>query len=234
MDNELYLRLREKEGRIYSDDIVAHLPYMADALPHANEWRARAISSMRLHRYFSSKPTPLSLLELGCGNGWLSNLLSQSRHRVIGMDRNQQELKQAARIFQSNSKLLFLDADIFSSPFYFGQFDAIVLASVVQYFQNIHILLPVLLSYLKPAGEIHIIDSPFYEDGDLKEASTRTEIYYRTLGFSQMTEHYFHHRLSDLMPYRAQCLYAPKGMLHRLKQAFGQVDSPFPWYVIKN
>ncbi len=54
-----------------------------------------------------------AILELGCGNGWLSHLLSQSLQRdVCGIDVNRTELTQAARMFGHDQRLSFIAADI--------------------------------------------------------------------------------------------------------------------------
>ena len=233
MDDKLYLRVREKEGRLYPDDIVARLPLISDGHPLAKEWRARSASASRLTRYLSARPKPLSILDLGCGNGWLSNQLYIPGHRVVGMDQNRYELKQAARVFQQNPKLSFLEADIFSTPVVSGYFDVIVLASVIQYFHDLPALLSELTKYLNPHGEIHIIDSPLYTDAELEEAVRRSGQYYSSIGFPEMAKRYFHHRLSDLKAFDAKRLYHPHPLLLRLKHWLGQTDSPFPWYAIR-
>lgn len=233
MKPELYLRLREKEGRLYADEIVASLPLIPAGHRFAAEWRARARSASRLTRYLSARPDPLSILELGCGNGWLSNLLSKTGHVVLGMDQNRHELKQAARVYQGNSHLSFLESDIFSAPFLSACFDVIILASVLQYFEDLTALISVLSNYLRPTGEIHILDTPLYLDDELEMASRRTERYYSSLGFPEMTSHYFHHRASDLQTLHPKILYQPQSWNLRLKQLVGQDDSPFPWIMIK-
>ena len=151
-DTDLYLRVREKEGRLYSDDMVAQLPLMSNGFHYADEWRARSASASRLTQYLLRRSKPLSVLDLGCGNGWLSNLLSKFGHRVLGVDQNRYELKQAARVFSPNPCLFFIETNIFSAPFMTGTFDVIVLASVIQYFHDLPALLKVLLGYLKPRG----------------------------------------------------------------------------------
>ena len=233
MKPELYLRLREKEGRLYSDDIVAGLPLIPAGHRFAAEWRARSKSASRLTRYLSAQPAPLSILELGCGNGWLSNLLSKAGHSVFGMDQNLHEIKQAARVFCGRSRLAFFEADIFSAPFKSACFDVIILASVLQYFENLTALISVLSNYLRSTGEIHILDTPLYLDDELEMASRRTEQYYSSLGFPEMASHYFHHRTSDLQVLHPRILYQPRPWTLRLKQLAGQDDSPFPWFVIK-
>lgn len=233
MEADLYLRVREKEARLYSDEIVARLPFIPNGHPLADEWQSRSASASRLIRYLIPRPKPLRILDLGCGNGWFSNMLSTHGHCVIGMDQNSYELKQAARVFPPNVQLLFFKGNIFSAPFPAFQFDVIVLASVIQYFQNINTLLLALSNYLKPQGEIHIIDSPLYSVNELEQAILRSQQYYTSLGFPEMAEHYFHHQLSDLDAYHPTRLYHPQPLRHFIYRLLGKVDSPFPWIVIK-
>ncbi|RPI24589.1 MAG: SAM-dependent methyltransferase, partial [Chloroflexota bacterium] len=99
---DLYLRVREREGRLYPDEIVRRLPDIPADHPLANEWHLRASSSARLIRYLERLGRPLAVLELGCGNGWLS---AQAAHtpeaQIWGLDRYTCELVQAARLFAS-------------------------------------------------------------------------------------------------------------------------------------
>lgn len=233
MNIDLYLRVREKEGRIYSDDVVARLPSIPKGHPLADEWRARSASASRLTRYLSRRPAPPLILDLGCGNGWLSRRLSCSGARVIGMDLNRYELTQAARVFPSPD-LLFLEGGIFSAPFAPASFDLILLASVIQYFPDMRRLLDALLPLLKPDGEIHILDSPLYTGGEREAAIQRTREYYASLGFPEMSGHYFHHCLSDLNGFSMRWLYRPRSFMLRLKRLLGLPDSPFPWLALRH
>lgn len=233
MNPDRYLRLRQKEGRLYADEVVARLPDFPGGHPLADEWRARSASASRLTRYLSRRPKPLRLLDLGCGNGWLSNLLSQSGHFVTGADLNRFELEQAARVFASNSNLFFVEAGTDFLPFKSGSFDLILLASVIQYFADLPALLRSLTVYLKPRGEIHILDSPLYADEEAAGAAQRSRDYFSSLGFPEMTEHYFHHRFSALDGFNFKTLYQPHTIWLRAKHLLGRIDSPFPWVVIR-
>ncbi|NJN44700.1 MAG: class I SAM-dependent methyltransferase [Anaerolineae bacterium] len=85
---ELYLRVREKEGRFLSDNLVLQLPNLPAKHPLAKEWRSRSISVSRLVRHLSGYPRPSNILEVGCGNGWLSNQLAHiPGAQVFGLDR---------------------------------------------------------------------------------------------------------------------------------------------------
>jgi len=233
MEVDLYLRVREKEGRLYSDDVLAQLPFVPNTHPLANEWRMRSASASRLTRYLARRSKHLSILELGCGNGWLSSQLSKAGHHVVGMDQNLHELKQAARVFPQNSKLVFMKADMFSAPFFPRTFDVIVLASVIQYFQDLPALLSLLMNYLKPDGEIHIIDSPLYEITEWESAVRRSKEYYLSIGFPEMADGYFHHLKSDLKMFNVKQLHNTNPFMLRLRHWLGQTNSPFPWLVIR-
>ena len=229
---ELYLRVREREGRIYTDQVVAHLPDYPDDQALSSEWRSRADSSARLTSYLSAKKRPLSILELGCGNGWLANRLAliASTH-VWGLDRNSRELVQAARVF-TRPNLAFLSADIFNAPLAEQSFDVIVLASVIQYFPDLAGLIQALKTLLKLRGEIHLLDSPLYNPDELPTAQERTQKYYAALGFPEMSGYYFHHLATDLDAFSPHWFYLPGNLVARLKRIVGQDISPFPWLVI--
>ncbi len=237
-EHDLYLKVRDKEGRLYSDDVVAKLPLFQKNHILSNEWQARFESAVRLRKYLAQKNTSLKILDLGCGNGWLSNFLAKENHVVYGMDQNLFELQQASRVFLSSAvdggrsrRLFFLKADIFSAPFPNEPFDIILLASAVQYFPDLTKLMQTLFNYLKPNGEIHVLDSAFYSDDEIPLAKKRSHEYYAWLGFPEMSRYYFHHRLSELQKFSPKFLYKP--MLLRFKKIFGKIDSPFSWIMIR-
>ena len=221
MNPELYLCVRRKEGRIYTDDMVARLPEVPPGHPLRAEWQMRAASARRLITYLSGFQKTMTILELGCGNGWLASRMAQvSNTRVVGLERNTLELTQAARVFNGNGCVSWLEADIFRAPFLDRRFNAIVIASAIQYFPDVTGLIRALVRLLAPEGEIHIIDSPLYSAETRNKARERTRTYYENLGFPQMADHYHHHLLSSLDPYHPVTRYVPVA---------GSGDSPFPW-----
>ncbi len=230
--HDLYLRVREKEGRLLPDELVSHLPDIPASHPLAAEWRARANSSTRLVRYLTMLGHPLAILELGCGNGWLSHQLACiPMGHVWGIDRTSSELVQAERVFQ-RPNLGFLSCDISHAPFHQQAFDIIVLASVIQYFADLPGLIHRLWSLVKPGGEIHLIDSPIYQEAEIPDARQRTRMYYASLGFPEMAEYYFHHTMTDLTPFSPRFLYRPGRMRVLLSHQLGHDISPFPWLLI--
>jgi SAM-dependent methyltransferase len=230
--SDLYLRVRAKEGRLYADDVAAYLPVVSSDHPLRGEWQARADSMRRLLRYLGQLPQPLSILELGCGNGWLSHRISSLRGvSVWGLDRMGIELTQAARLFNT-ANVSFLSGDIFSPPFLPGSFDIILLASVIQYFPDLPALIRCLFPLLSQKGEIHLLDSPLYSESLLTLARSRTKDHYSLLGFPEMADHYFHHSAGILKHFTPHWRYRPDGWQARISRFLGHVTSPFPWLSI--
>jgi SAM-dependent methyltransferase len=231
--HDLYQHVREREGHLYSDELVLSLPKVPLNHPWAREWIARADSSARLVRYLSHFSWPLLALELGCGNGWLSHKLAEiPRLQVWGLDRGELELSQAARLF-TTPNLAFLNADVFRAPFPDHTFDLIVLASVIQYFPDLSALIQTLRALLAVHGEIHILDSPLYDENQAALAAERTRAYYVALGFPDMAGHYFHHTLRSLDQFSPSWIYRPNAWHNRLGRRFMRASTPFAWLCIR-
>lgn len=226
----LYLRLRDQERRIYSDEEVAQLPVIASTHPHFKEWRVRNDSSQKLISYLQKRKHPNDIMEIGCGNGWLSHRLSAiSNSRVIGTDINFLEIQQAARVFQNITNLHFVYAPADSAFFKEKRFDTVVFAASLQYFESLTGIINSTLRLLKPGGEIHIIDSPFYPKPELLSAKQRSRVYFETAGFPEMANYYFHHSLDDLKIYNYSILHDPK----RIFNKFSRPKNPFYWIRIQ-
>ena len=229
----LYLEVRKKEQRIYSENELKLLPFASNLNPHKNEWIARAISFIRFKNYLSTKKENLALLDLGCGNGWFCGHLSQFvDHNYYCVDVNLMELKQGRKVFNSE-KLKFIYADIISVKFADALFDIITINAAIQYFPDINLLIKRLVELLKVNGEIHIIDSPLYSDAEAAKAKQRTLDYYSSIDFKEMANYYFHHKLSELTGYNYKILYDPNSYLNKFKRSLGFKTSPFPWVTIK-
>jgi ubiquinone/menaquinone biosynthesis C-methylase UbiE len=232
---QLYINARRLEERVYDDEAVSEFPDIAREHIHFKEWSMRKGSAERLLKYIEKTFTAPEILEIGCGNGWLSNKLAGiHKSKVSGIDINKTELEQARRVFGANKSLTFLYGpleDIFPED---RIFDVIVLAAAIQYFENLPTLLNKLQQKLSKQGEIHIIDSPFYNKEDQVSARERTALYYSKLGFKEMSGYYHHHTFESLIPYQPQYLYRGKKIQLLIKKVFFSVyDSPFPWIRIK-
>jgi SAM-dependent methyltransferase len=228
---EQYISLRRKEGRLFTDEEVAMLPNVSLTNGLKKEWEIRKASSARLIQYLSKRQKPLNILEVGCGNGWLSNQLSQIKNAVVtGLDVNSFELEQAARVFGKKINLSFVNGDLREDGLHIEKFDVIVFAASIQYFSSLPEIVQAAFEHLKADGEIHILDSHFYEDEHIEEAKKRSNLYFSQLGFNGMNDFYFHHALSTLNVYNYKFLFNPKRMVNKLLRR----NDPFHWICIQH
>lgn len=226
-----YITTRSLENRLYTDEELTMLPEMAPGHPHFMEWQIRKRSAARLTRYLAARKKPLDILEIGCGNGWLSHRLAGiPGTEVTGLDINFTELQQAARVFSDDPNLRFVHGDIRSGILGDQQFDCILFAASIQYFPSLKKIVYFCLSQLKPEGEIHIIDTHFYRPIELEDAKRKTAAYYASLGYPEMADFYHHHSRSDWSSFHYALLFTPHVLRNKL---FGHKD-PFPWIRIRN
>lgn len=189
----LYLEVRRREGRVQPDDVLKYLPDISDSNPYAREWKWRKRSFGRFLKYLP-KNSNLRILDLGCGNGWMANQLAQNPNwDVWAADLNKAELEQGARLF-GRDNLRFIYADVLRGDLPESDFDVIVLAASAQYFPRLQALLIALRKLLNTNGEIHLFDSPFYKN-EAKQAAARqrTSAYYTKVGMPEMAAFYHHH-----------------------------------------
>ena len=231
----LYTKLRHAEGRKLGDDVVKGLPFIDEESPFYTEWQYRMISSVKVYQYLLQKKKPLKILDGGCGNGWLANMLSEiNGSSVLAVDVNEQEVEQAKRVFKNNPYLKFKIFDIEKSDLDERDFDVIVLSATIQYFVSFSSTINKLLNYLKEDGEIQIFDSPIYHARRAALAKKKSREYYIKKGFPSMTAHFHHHTLEELNQFNYQVMYNPNAILNRInRKILLESDSPFPWIIIK-
>lgn len=226
-----YIDLRRKENRLYADEIVQALPEIPPGHPLKKEWNVRKRSVNKLLNYLKEKPGTKKILEIGCGNGWLSNQLSTlSSAEVLGLDMNEAELLQAAKVFGKKKNLTFVYADVFQTTL-LSKFDYVVLASSIQYFPDLPKLIDKLLELMSAKGEIHIIDSPIYKTSAKLYAQQRSKEYFDQQD-SDMHGFYFHHTWPAFTKFKTTILYDPKSIFNRLNNLIMSPHSPFPWVKI--
>ncbi|MBK7936300.1 MAG: class I SAM-dependent methyltransferase [Lewinellaceae bacterium] len=241
----LYLNVRSREGRVLSDEAVKKLPFVPDSSPFLREWALRRRSLGRLERYLTRRfsGAPARILDLGCGNGWMANRLAGNPDwKILAMDVNEAELAQGARLF-GRENLQFVYADLpglvsrndvpGDEPeiSFRDTFDLIVLAASVQYFRDLEELVFSLKKCLKPAGEIHIIDSPFYRNEVEKAAAAlRSRDYYAGLGVPEMAQYYHHHLWPDRRNMGVENL--NNRLFIKVLQKAGYL-AHFPWLVLR-
>lgn len=224
-----YTTLRKRENRLFNDETVRRLPDFSTNHPLTREWQIRKKSWKRFSRYLGGHASCQTILEVGCGNGWMTKELAALNKEVCAIDVHEMELLQAARLFNSDT-ISFVYGDVFTLPLDDKRFDLIILASSVQYFEDLHHLLQRLTALTRPNGEIHILDSPMYRARELSSAKKRSESYFSHQEQSEMTSHYFHHSYEELQNYKWEFLYRPNIFTHAINALFPKENtSPFPW-----
>lgn len=216
---EVYARVRTKENRFLSDDLVKMLPVLPNGHPLENEWKKRAFS-LRLFRRILEKSNSTHVLEIGCGNGWFANHIAELGYRVDALDVGKIELEQAVRCFQ-NEKLRFFCCDDLSLLENEG-YETIVFNGSLHYFNLNKEFWTTLHKKLKESGRIFIIDTPIYEKKDVLTAKKRTKDYFHRLNEPKAASYYHHLTWEQLPSFRI--LYSPS-ILGRL---FSKHSSPFP------
>ncbi|MES2418177.1 MAG: class I SAM-dependent methyltransferase [Bacteroidota bacterium] len=223
----LYSELRAKEQRIYSDTELSLLPEIDSKHVHYKEWKIREQSARQLIAYLSKRKEVLNLLEVGCGNGWLAAKLAEiNKMEVTGIDVSRTEVAQAKRVFKKNNlqfKWMHFEAEEFNET----KFDVIVFAAAIQYFPSLKKTIKAAQQCLAKGGEIHILDTHFYNGTNLKAAILRTEAYYQQSGYNELDNYYFHHLWTDLNEFNFKILFNPKTIVNRLTKR-----SPFYWICI--
>jgi ubiquinone/menaquinone biosynthesis C-methylase UbiE len=215
-----YTAVRQKENRLLTDELVKTLPFVQYG-PHVNEWKKRLDTLERLSPFIRQLDHK-TILEVGCGNGWFSKMLVKKNNTVIGLDVGKQELEQAARCFPNENLHFVCCTDLNLLPDF--AFDCIVFNASIQYFDTSESWWDMIFKKVKKGGEIHLIDSPFYDKKEVLAAKERSKIYFKQLNEDQAHTYYFHHTWNEL-PATREILYLPR----KWKRLFHKHASPFPW-----
>lgn len=220
---EAYIDVRSKEDRVHDDAFVKKLPNVPKEHPHYKEWQKRKWTLAKFLKHLKQDNSKV-VLEIGCGNGWLSQELAPYSKTVFGLDVGQLELEQAVRC-SVNSNVHYIccsDWDLLPE----AHFDRIVFAGSFQYFEITPQFWKQLYRLLKVNGEIHILDTQFYSKKDTKDAKRRSEDYFSKIGNNSASNYYHHHDWKTL-PEGFKTNYIP----NKLNKIFRN-RSPFPWICV--
>ena len=220
---DLYIALKEKEGRKLKPAQIQRLPELPKGHPWTKEWEYRKQTLSRFDEYLKHRSF-YKAVEIFCGTGWFSNWLADRVPHVIGQDILRYELDIGANIFaRSNLNLVFTE-DIIGliekeRP------DLVVLNSSLQYFNpNSNFLMDV-KDALPPDCEIHIMDTPIYlSEKAAFNARYKQKVYLNKLGFPEMHNHCFQYEINNLV--YVDWLYTPPMGLNKLLKPKA---SPYPW-----
>ena len=171
-----YRRVRVDEGwGNASEAYYQLLPWVAPTDPQQIVWSLRA---QHYHTFIEriliplekTHAEPLRILDLGAGNGWLANRLSQRGHWVAAVDISLDPLDGlAARAFYE-SDFLAIQAEFDHLPLAPGQVDLVIYNGSFHYSSDYQSSLQAAFRAMKPDGQLVIMDSPLYDDHASGEA----------------------------------------------------------------
>ena len=187
-----YEAIRRAEGRFStSADYYRALPFKDLSGRRQADWRIRARSfSVLTKNVLTRLQVPLGralrIIDLGAGNGWLSNRLSAQGDRVIAVDLlvNEQDGLGAWKFYEHGFTPVQAEFDHLPIVDCFA--DAVIFNASFHYSENYAATLKEALRVLSPQGQIVIIDSPVYRyaDSGVRMVQEREEQFKAQYGFA--------------------------------------------------
>ncbi|MEO5926370.1 MAG: class I SAM-dependent methyltransferase [Bryobacteraceae bacterium] len=149
-----------------------------------HQWGIRAATFQYFVRHILPSQ-PSRILDLGAGNGWLSNRLAQRGHSPVAIDifRDQRDGLDATRHYETSFPLI--EAEFDNLPVATAQFDLAVFNASFHYSANYSRTLSEVRRCLGPGGRVAILDSPVYRVQAHGEAmrSERQQFFEQQYGF---------------------------------------------------
>lgn len=225
--DQTYFRSTQKQENSYTDKEVTTLPYIHTSHRYYREWTTRKHSLKALLSYIKNRKTFSQILEVGCGNGWLSSRIAKEVDaEVTGLDINLRELEQAKRVFNNIPNLNFIHSKLDDDNLKNEKFDMILFAASAQYFPSLKQIIDIAVKHLTLQGEVHIMDSPFYRQHEIASAKQNNKL--RSLG--RMEDQHYYHTLAELENFQYKILHHPNSWKNKLSIK----KNPFYWIAIKN
>ncbi len=205
-----YETVRRAEGRGSHDKAYyANLPYRDLSGRMSADWRIRAKSFDAFLKHVivpmeKNTKRPLQILDLGAGNGWLSNRLALRGHHAAAIDLTVNDFDGLGCYRFYDSKFLPVQAEFDYLPFFKNSADVILFNASLHYSTNIEQTLRETLRVLNQSSLLAIIDSPVYRDASSGEqmVSERETQFAKQYGFASNnlpSENYLTYtRLSEL------------------------------------
>lgn len=166
-----YETVRRLEGRGSTDATYYRaLPFTDLSSKFSSDWKIRARSYRELEKVINSHPfrnhDPIHILDLGAGNGWLSNRLALRGFNVYAVDLlvNSEDGLGVCRHYES--KFIPVQAEFTRLPFSDGFMSLIIFNAAFHYSEDYEETLTEAMRVLYPGGWIVILDSPVYHKAE--------------------------------------------------------------------
>lgn len=160
-----YAFIRKAEGRGSTDPAFYHrLPSVSPSTPYAWQWHIRANSYRKLIReILPNIGEGLQVLDLGAGNGWLSNRLFLQGHFPTAMDINIDPFDGLAAARHYSPAWPRIRAEFNCLPISDACVNVAIFNASIHYSDDYDTTFSEALRVLKPNGSIIIMDSPIYK-----------------------------------------------------------------------
>ncbi|MGA7193230.1 MAG: class I SAM-dependent methyltransferase [Anaerolineales bacterium] len=181
-----YETIRRAEGRGSANALYYQtLPYHK-----TNDWKIRAKSFDVFLRHIiapvENGGSALNILDLGAGNGWLSNRLALRGHFVAAVDLTINDFDGLGCYRYYDSKFLRIQSEFDHLPWMDHSVDLIVFNASLHYSVNYVETLGESLRVLNQQGQLVILDSPIYHEpsSGLGMVSEREAYFVKQYGFA--------------------------------------------------
>jgi SAM-dependent methyltransferase len=178
-----YRTVRERDGyRVLDGNYYRALPDVVHDDAQHVVWQVRRESFARLRQLLLSRfrnGSP-SVLDLGAGNGWLSNRLTQEGCRAVAVDLLDDELDGLGACRHYDRTFPRVQADFDDLPFAARQFNAVVFNGSLHYAPDVAATLSRAATLLAPGGALAVVDSPaFIKDSHGQQMCARNQARFR-------------------------------------------------------
>ncbi len=186
-----YAAHRQAEGRGYAGDALFALPYLKTG-PLARQWAVRARSyealmSRVIRPEIARAGRPLTVLDLGAGNGWLSYRIALEGCLTTALDIRDDAIDGlgAGRAFveRARGRMATRVAAFEEIPLPEASVDVAVFNASLHYATDLAAVLAEAARVTRPDGSLAILDSPFYR----READGRAMVAEKS---AQATQHF--------------------------------------------
>ena len=159
-----YRRVRERDGhRLRGAAYYRSLPFVDRDDPEVSVWRVRHQSFRNLCAGILRKRSQ-RVLELGAGNCWLTNRMTQLGHRCVALDVLDDSEDGLGCAGHYTTSFIRLQADFDRLPLMHGQFDVVIFNASLHYSSNPAATLGHAGKALAPGGTLVVMDSPVFVD----------------------------------------------------------------------